>query len=79
MGAWDIRCLWCFVVGVLLGQKGPVFSTHTLTSQTHLAGKVSATATYSCKNKHDARSLINSTQVKIVVVVLTKNWCLIGS
>ena len=61
-----------------MGQKGSVVVR--LSSQTHFVdkAKVSASATYSCKNKHNARSHSKITEVKIVVV-LTKNWCLIGS
>ena len=77
----DIRCSWCFVVGVLLGQKGSVVSIDTLSSQTHFLGKakLSATAIYSRTNKNNARSHVKLTQVKVVVVVLTKNRCLVVS
>ena len=41
------------------------------------ASKLSASVTYLSKNKHNTRSHIKITQVKLVVVVLMNNRCLV--
>ena len=74
----DIRCsCLCFVVGVLLGRQGSVFSTHALSNKALFCGeaKISARATQSLKT-NTTRGIKSGI---IVVVVLMNNRCLESS
>ena len=76
---WSNRCSWCSVIGVLLGLEGSVFSTYTTSSQTISLAKqkyLQEPHIPSFENKHNGRSHIKSTQVKIVVNWLVSWICL---
>ena len=68
-------CL-CFVVGVLLGRQGSVFSTRALSNQALFCGaaNISARATQSLK-----MNTTRGIKSKVIVVVLMNNRCLESS